>query len=159
MSTVLSPSGVELPDGGELHSRAQVNRNFTKINDLYSEVAQVSTLGSPIAGTAKPAANAFKRFSGLLSTSTGAGGTNQAAAGATDASGIGGWWFGALGLPTFSGIYSVTLTPRHSSTTFSYVACLTAVSLTNITYQAYRLSPFGVANYGSIDMVVDVVGW
>ena len=41
MTTVLSPSGIELPDGGDPHSRAQVDRNFTKINDLWNLVNKV----------------------------------------------------------------------------------------------------------------------
>lgn len=36
MVSILSPSGVELPDPGELFSRAQYNRNVTKTNDLWN---------------------------------------------------------------------------------------------------------------------------
>ena len=160
MSTILSPSGVELPDGGEPHSRAQVNRDLTKINDLWQLVPLVNVQGSPMAGTAKPANNAYKRFSGLVTTTTGAGGDTQTAANATDAGGLGGWWFGAQGIPSFQGIYSVQLTAYHSLTGFAYAVNVVDVSLTRIKFFAWRFSPAGVANgYGSISMLLDVVGW
>ena len=158
MTTVLSPSGVELPDGGDPHSRAQVNRDFTKINDLWKQVGIIapSTL---LAGAAIPANTAYKRFSGPISVTTGAGGTSHSTANATDVNGVGSLWFGNDGLPTFQGIYSVHLTAYHTSSAFSYTICITSVDLSKIVYEAYRLNPYGAANYGSISIMVDILGW
>lgn len=84
MVTVLTPSGVELPDGSEQHSRALYNRNLTRQND--AEKARLASTGIPfghagciagfqsIAGTDKPVTIKDQLLRGGMTFETASGG-------------------------------------------------------------------------------------
>lgn len=97
----------------------------------------------------KPANAPSRTFSALLS-----------APGGTDANGYGEFRFGQSGLPAFTGLASVQLTPFHPTEAFMFVPVVQDINTTRIRFRARRLDNSGWANgYGSISMFVTVVGW
>lgn len=126
----------------------------------WVETQKTDVKSAPIAGLAKPDWAPMRTFTGIVDVSSGAGGENRGAAGATDAAGVGAFWLGYNGVPNFSGIYSVQLTGYHPLPQFLHVPALLAMSTTRVKFKSRRIDNTGWANgYGSISMSVTIVGW
>lgn len=138
------------PDDLESVNVEHLNQNFDKIDAAIPRVI----------GGAVPAGVAPIIYAARITTSTGAGGTNRTANGATNGDGIGGLWPGYQGLPKFSGISAVLLTQYNSgSQIFDVGLTVIAYDKDVIRYRAKRYDSSLANNYGSMGLNVVIVGW
>ena len=134
------------------------NYNVQTLNGNFDLVDAASVRIEP-AGI--PAGKQPRIWAGTLSTSTGKGGENKTATGATDAKGIGGLWFGEKGLPAFEGVAAVHLTQILYTDTAAFLATWQVISMntTRIKFQGKRHDNSFAYEYGGIDFYVTVIGW
>lgn len=150
MGTSLTPTHKLIkPDDVEAVNVDQLNGNWDKID---ASMPVVLAGGIPEGKTPKI-------WGGMVTTSTGAGGGNRTAAGATNQNGIGGFWYGYQGIPNFEGISSILMTQHNSGDQqFDVSAVVATYDKARFQYRIKRNDSIGVF-FGTVSMHLIIIGW